>query len=494
MAEVNASSVTPALPRDRCQTSVPRTSSGKAVGRVGVSLILLAIICNHWVLAYCFSTDGVIEETNRLLVWIFELVMAGVGLLLVGFRRRVPVLALVVTPLLILVSLFLVEVFLRATEPRPLAIARENPNGTGSYRLKPNLDLPYRQGGKCIRIKTNSHGMRWREVSVAKRAGKRRVAFLGDSFTFGMAADSVEKGFVGVFDSQIDRSKYEVLNFGMPGYGFGDVRLQLEEQVFAFQPDYVILVSFNGNDLRDTYLGANKYKLASGVIEMNWVSFREKVPTPYRPEREDPIAGRAPCVPEGIRLVHLFRKFLLHAKAHGFKLPTRTPVEDEECLGVEFVVANEFTYPTFWNAQRYPEVASDARDMSLGELSRIRALCEGHGARFFLVTIPTKEQVYAESPAGIDPNGVAYDITFPQRYVETWAEENRVPYLDLLPTLRQRGLEDGVCLCPGGSEVHLNNVGHEIAGRRILEFFRLAAEDQTWSGSPQQVAQPLPSP
>jgi len=494
MTEADASSETAALPVGSVQPRAHRLTSGKVVGRVGLSLILLAVICNHWVLAFCFSADGVIEETNRLLVWMFELVMAGVGLLLVVFRRRIPALAVFVTPFFILVGLCLVEALLRVTEPKPLAIARENPNGTGSYRLKPRLNLTYLQGDGRVTIKTNSHGMRWREVSVAKEGGKQRVAFLGDSFTFGVAADSIEKSIVGVFDSQIDRSRYEVLNFGMAGYGFGDIRLQLEEEVLAFKPDYVILVSFNGNDFRDTYLGLRKYDVAGGVIQMNWDTFRQKVPTSYRPEREDPITGRAPFVPEGIRLVRLFRNALLHIEDVGLPEQANAAVEDERCLGVEFVVATEFTYPTFWSAQRYPDVANEATDLSLRELSRIHALCEGHGAAFFLVAIPTKEQVYAVAPSGVDPNGVVYDITLPQRFVRAWAEESGVPYLDLLSTLRRRGLEDGACLYPSGPEVHLNNDGHGIAGRRILDFFRSAAEGQAWSGSPQEVSLPQSSP
>jgi hypothetical protein len=60
-----------------------------------------------------------------------------------------------------------------------------NPHGTGSYRLKPNFHFITRIGGREVRIETNRHGMPWRDVSVEKTDRKRRVAFVGDSFTFG---------------------------------------------------------------------------------------------------------------------------------------------------------------------------------------------------------------------------------------------------------------------------------------------------------------------
>jgi hypothetical protein len=442
------------------------------VGAVGLGLIATAILCNHWLLAFCFSADGSIAASNRLLIWLFEAATLALGLLLVLFRRRIPPFALIVTPLFVLIGLGVVEVLLRAIEPRPLAVARENPSGTGSYRLKPNLDLTYLQAGRRVRVKTNAHGMRWRKVATSKSVGTERIAFLGDSFTFGIAAGSIERSLVGVFDSLVDRSKYEVLNFGVVGYGFPDIRLQLEEEVLPFTPDYIILATFNGNDFHDSYLGADKYYVADGVIEMDWDAFRKKVPGAYQPEREFAVTGDAPSVPKGLRLVDLLRRSLGHVANNGFTRPTRGPAGPDRCAAIEFVVATEFVYPSFWSAQRYPDVADSAKNVSLSELSRIHALCETHGARLLIVAIPTKEQVYAKIERGVDRNGRAYDINLPQRYVKTWAEEHGVACLDLLPALRRIGLAEGVCLFPPEPEVHLNDRGHAIAGREILEFFR----------------------
>src|SRR5262245_26636782 len=80
----------------------------------------------------------------------------------------------------------------RPPAPREdLPLLQKNPAGTGSYRLRPNLDLETRVGSNVVHIKTNSHGMHWRETSVRGTPGRPRVAFLGDSFTFGSwATDS----------------------------------------------------------------------------------------------------------------------------------------------------------------------------------------------------------------------------------------------------------------------------------------------------------------
>ena len=66
--------------------------------------------------------------------------------------------------------LFIAEVFLRLTglpedKQEGLKLSIQNPKRTGSYRLKPNLDVVTKVASKDVIIKTNSLGMRWREVS-----------------------------------------------------------------------------------------------------------------------------------------------------------------------------------------------------------------------------------------------------------------------------------------------------------------------------------------
>ena len=146
--------------------------------------------------------------------------------------------ALILVSLSVFLTLAFAEAVLRLIDysPGELALFRENPYGTGSYRLRPNLDIVTKFGTKDIRIKTNAYGMRWRDVSLSKRAGTTRVAFVGDSFTFGQWADSIEHTRAGVFDATLAPNGVEVLNFGVPGYGLADIELLIREQVLRFTP------------------------------------------------------------------------------------------------------------------------------------------------------------------------------------------------------------------------------------------------------------------
>ena len=167
-----------------------------------------------------------------------------------------------------------------------------NPNGTGSYRLKPDIDLVTRIGRREVRIRTNRHGMHWSEVTIRKNDGRRRIAFLGDSFTFGAWADGYEESFVGTFDKNVSSERWEVLNFGVGGYGLADEELLLREQVLEFSPSYVIVVVFAGNDFRDTYLGIDKESIIDGAAELQDAKVRAVVPAELL---VDDATVSAPC-------------------------------------------------------------------------------------------------------------------------------------------------------------------------------------------------------
>src|SRR5436309_1435415 len=90
----------------------------------------------------------------------------------------------------IAVSLVAIEIFARLYEgqreldegPGHPPLFRDNSHGTGSYRLIPNAEYKTRIGGKDVIVRTNSFGMPWRDTTIEKPPGIRRIAFVGDSY------------------------------------------------------------------------------------------------------------------------------------------------------------------------------------------------------------------------------------------------------------------------------------------------------------------------
>jgi hypothetical protein len=349
--------------------------------------------------------------------------------------------------------------------PERLDLLQPNPSGTGSYRLKPNLDLTTRVGAREVRIRTNSHGMPWREVDVERRDDRRRIAILGDSFTFGCWADGWEQAFPAVFEANISRRIWEVMSFGVGGYGLADEELLLHEEVIRFGVDYVVIAIFNGNDLRDTWLGRDKERLVGGTAELDDAVVRAKVPVS---ELVADTANSRPCS------LGSGRQFLERSAA--FQLAAPLVGLENQCL--DFAVNRHFTMYSYWSQHPYPVAALDARDATLATLERIDAFLLDRGARLALATIPTREQVHARQDSG-----PGYDIALPQAWIRVFARERGIPFLDLLPALREHVLATNERVYVAG-DTHLNNRGHELVGLRMAEWFRCCVKNQPRPASP----------
>jgi hypothetical protein len=111
------------------------------------------------------------------------------------------------------------------------------------YELRPDLEGTFR--GQTVRI--NPHGLRGaRDFSREKPAGIFRIAVLGDSNTFGWGVGEGEP-YSQIVQQKLG-SRFEVLNFGVPGYNTTMEVATYEHKAARYSPDLVI-IHFIGNDL-----------------------------------------------------------------------------------------------------------------------------------------------------------------------------------------------------------------------------------------------------
>lgn len=102
-------------------------------------------------------------------------------------------------------------------------------------------NLPgYRSDARVpFRVTINGQGLRGsRDYPENPPPGVTRIAMIGDSCTFG---EEVDDDQTLPFHLETMLADTEVLNFGVHGYGLGEMALQLED-VFAFKPNIILLV------------------------------------------------------------------------------------------------------------------------------------------------------------------------------------------------------------------------------------------------------------
>lgn len=97
-------------------------------------------------------------------------------------------------------------------------------------------------------ININRYGMRYRDIPIDPSENKVRVAVMGDSFTWGIGVQDSDR-FTERTEG-ITSNKFELLNFGVSGYGPLQHLLNLDH-VLKFKPKIVLLTFSLGNDFVD---------------------------------------------------------------------------------------------------------------------------------------------------------------------------------------------------------------------------------------------------
>jgi lysophospholipase L1-like esterase len=140
-------------------------------------------------------------------------------------------------------ALALAELVVRVFDlgPRVEALASESYRLSGNPRLGYEL-APHASDGEG---EISAAGLRDRDYPLAKPAGTRRIAVLGDSIAYGLRLRREQS-----FPEQLERllgrhfagpgAAFEVLNFGVPGYGLAQVVETLRARALPFAPDLVL--------------------------------------------------------------------------------------------------------------------------------------------------------------------------------------------------------------------------------------------------------------
>jgi len=307
-------------------------------------------------------------------------------------------------------------------------------------------------------VNSQSH---YDEEFVPGRAGRPVPAMIGDSFSYGVVPHRYH------FSTVCERRMgVAVDNFGYPAIGPLEYRHLLRTEVLPLAPDVVAVNVFVGNDVA------------------------RSVPRPVRYRRLSRWLDRG-----NLLVYQLPRRLRIMLDEQGAQ-PRSAPVGMLHGEGAQrrLATVEELTavYPWLEDPAREPPTVSRDRFLEIEE-KRAAAICDPARADFaalFAVLrdmrrlagktplvvqlIPDELQVndalWKRLRLGLDGRELVRDL--PQQVLVPWLEAEGIPYLDLLPVLREQCAPHsrGAGHCYHFRNTHFNARGNRVAGEAMARF------------------------
>lgn len=321
------------------------------------------------------------------------------------------------TPLLLLASADRISDYLiPALQESPNVVAWDRDLG---WRLRPSSEGEW--GGP---VTINARGLRGPERADAKDEDEFRILFVGDSITFGYGVEFGE-GYVArieeILDARLAAHHVQTLALAVVGYSTWQHRTLLELEGLAYQPDLVVL-GFCLNDVTE------KFALARYGGHMH--------------DPETAALGRR------LRNCGLYRLAIMSYA----RLNRSRGMETDELMA-DLKVMDLFMRPDTTRVDRaWRETEED--------LQGLAQLCQLARVPLGVVCFPYEFQLPSNSPP-----------PHPQRRLAAWCGDNAVPFLDLLPAMRNSANappSEGPRLMLDAC--HPSSSGHLLAAREIAEF------------------------
>jgi hypothetical protein len=288
-------------------------------------------------------------------------------------------------------------------------------------------------------VRINSLGYRQPEFSAEKN-GEVRILAVGDSFTFGYGVEEHES-FVATMAAELVRCgvrSAQVVNAGVPGRWLDSYYLELKTRVLDLNPDVVLVGLFHGNDLASPDSEAYEW------VEVDAAGLPVRLRSPEamiedgRPvARKRKLRWRLPV----LRNSHVVQ--LLFDSGNGIHRWFWPYVRSFD------MYEKEYTPDTLATLERAERLL-----VAMARLARER------GARFGVIEIPAREQIY--QPAHLLLEDLDFDKS--QLVLGEILARNGIESIDLLPTLG--AASEGPRLY-FRTDSHMTRAGHALAGPTI---------------------------
>jgi len=308
-------------------------------------------------------------------------------------------------------------------------------------------------------LRFNRHGLRGPEFAATTGTDPRRVLLLGDSF---LEAKQVAESL-----ALPDRLAQLLAAQGVPApqmlnagtFDWSQVHeyLYLQHAAPDLDPHLVVQFIYVGNDIGDVW------PRSRGELR--------EIERPIATVDEDGVlvfpTWRRRSVSEGEALLGTLSRRSAVARAYETGVVDKFRYAERDGQGIEGQMLEVF---------RFKESPAEARAWKTVEalVAATRDEAERQGARYAMVIVPAKWQVYTDDWRNLlaaigEEDDDRWVLRGPNRRLRQIAQTHRIPVLDLLPVFRQAAAGAGDRLY-FPVDIHWTAAGHDVAAAAVSEF------------------------
>ena len=362
-------------------------------------------------------------------------------------RRRVLFFRLVLIAVGLVIGVGVGEIGLRLVNYQGIGTMKKDP--VLGHRYRAGFDaLQYNEEAKrTVKISINSLGFRDLERAVDAN-GKHRVAFLGDSLVAGFAVD-FDDNMSQVTEGRLragSSDPWEVMNFGVVGFGTAQAMLTYQEVARELGPKAVVLLFFVGNDVSD-----NSSELSTNPRVYFHVAEGGKL---VREPQSDLRRGLSAFLNDHSRF-YVWQKRQTNVLAQLVK--TKVVVNPVHRV---FLASKDATVERAW-----------ATTFAL--IAELRRQVEADDARFVLFYLPFSDEVnldWWEETVNASPplQKERWDLAGPERRLRQFCESEGIDFISAREELKAAYANSGERFY--FKHGHLNERGHAMVGDRVAAW------------------------
>ena len=380
-------------------------------------------------------------------------------------------------------GLLLTEVFLRIIGySNPLFYTTDYYRG---FALAPGVAGEYqREGGSYVRI--SSDGLRDREHARTRPADTVRIAVLGDSYTEAMHLP-MEQAYWSLLEQKLRQcnafpgKQVEVINFGVSGYGTAQELITLQQEVWDFSPDIVMLAFTTLNDVYDNSLALSKSEEVPYFFYQNGAlvydaRFRDS--KLYR--RNDSRLNRVGrWFHNHLRTIQLLHQVQFVAKMRITDWRNRRKVAQTQAgsPAIQEPIMRNSDNIGIENMIYFEPVDEEWKEgwhVTEGLITEMRNEVRQKGAKFVLVTLSNAIQVYPDPAVRqrfLQRLGIP-NVFYANLRLQALAGREQIDFIDLAQPMQSYADQNKVFLHGFGSDLgngHWNANGHRLAADLIAQ-------------------------